>query len=118
MTIKSITIIQKNGKLVLFVLNDILKQQIVSNTKYTFNECHLLPLTFGNSNRPCLRILAAHCRNSFIDTCRLKRIDYETYKLGYISSLAMLNTSPNGVKAKIFEWFERNENRIRHEGRS
>jgi hypothetical protein len=58
--------------------------------------------------RPYLRILAAHCRNSFTDAFRLKRIDYETYKLGYNSSLTMIQASPDGSKAKGFDWFERN----------
>ena len=75
---KAITVIEQNGKLILYVLHDSLKQKFVSNTKYTFNDCHLWPLKFGNSNRPFFRILAAHCRNSFIDAFRLKQIDSET----------------------------------------
>ncbi|CAF1683285.1 unnamed protein product [Rotaria magnacalcarata] len=109
---KTITVIYQHGKLVLFVLDDALKKQIVSNTRYTFNDCHLWPLKFGSSNRPYLRILAAHCRNSFIDAFRLKRIDYETYKMVYNSSLTMLSASSDGAKAKVFDWFERNEKMI------
>jgi hypothetical protein len=101
--------------MVLFVLDDVLKKQIVSNTKFTFKDCHLWLLKFGNLNRPFLRILAAHCRNSFIDAFRLKRIDYETYKFGYQSSITMLNASPDGPKAKVFEWFERNDKMAKNE---
>jgi len=109
---KTATVIEQDGQLVLFVLDDVLKKQPVSNTRFTFNDFHLWPLKFGNLNRPFLRILAAHCRNSFIDAFRLKRIDSETYKLGYNSSRRMLNASPDGAKAKIFEWFERNDKMV------
>lgn len=80
--------------------------------------CLSRPFTFRNSNGPFLRILAAHCRNSFIDTFHWKRIDYETYKVGYNSSRAMLNASLGGATAKIFEWFERNEKMIKNRKRS
>jgi hypothetical protein len=109
---KSITVIEQNRQLVLFVLDDALKQRNVSNTRYTFNDCHLWPLKFQNSSRPFIRILAAHCRNSFIDAFRLRQINYETYKLGYNSSVTMLNASPDGSKAKVFHWFERNKKMI------
>ncbi|CAF4832324.1 unnamed protein product [Rotaria socialis] len=115
---KSLTIIIQNGQLVLYVLDDMLKKQRVSNTRYTFKDCHLWPLNFGNDNRPFFRILAAHCRNSFIDAFRLQKINYETYKWGYNSSIIMLNTSPDGNKAKIFDWLERNEKIIKKKEKS
>ncbi|CAF1379577.1 unnamed protein product [Adineta steineri] len=102
---KTLTIIIENEQLLLYVLDDMLKKQRVSHTRYTFKDCHLWPLKFGNSNRPFFRILAAHCRNSFIDAFRLQKINYETYKWGYHSSIVMLNASPDGAKAKIFDWF-------------
>ncbi|CAF3002997.1 unnamed protein product [Rotaria sp. Silwood2] len=115
---KTLTVIIQNGQLLLYVLDDMLKKQRVSNTRYTFKDCHLWPLKFGNSNRPFFRILAAHCRNSFIDGFRLQKINYETYKWGYNSSIIMLNTSPDGAKAKIFDWLERNEKMMKKKERS
>lgn len=111
---KTITIIQQNQTLLLFVLDDALKQQTVTGTKFTFNDCHLWPLKFANSNRPFTRILAAHCRNSFIDAFRLKRISYQTYKIGYESSIAMITASLDGARAKVFDWFERNERVVKN----
>ena len=115
---KSVTIILESTKLVLFVLNPTLNEQLVSNTKFTFRDCHLWPLSFKNSNRPFLRILAAHCRNAFTDAYRLQMIDYETYQMGYRSSKAMMNTSPHGAKAKICDWFKRNDKLIQNEKQS
>ncbi len=40
---KTTTAIEQNGQLLLFVLDDVLKKQTVSNTKFTFNDCHLWP---------------------------------------------------------------------------
>ncbi len=62
--------------------------------------------------RPYLRILAAHCQNSFMDALRSRQINYETYQLGYNSSVTMLNASSDGPKAKVFHWFERNKKMI------
>ena len=112
---KSITVIQENLELKLFVLVETFKRQPVLNTQYTSNDCHLWPLKFGNSSRPFLRLLVAHCRNSSIDAFRSKQINYETYQRRYRSSVAILNSLPEGPKAKIFDWFKRNDKMIKDE---
>jgi len=61
--------------LVIYVLDQSLYHERVSDTRYTFEDCHLWPLRFPNRQKPFLRILAAHCR-TFNDAYRLKMIDY------------------------------------------
>lgn len=112
---KQITIIEKNRNLLIYVLDASIKGQQVSDTIYKFKDCHMWPLNFKNANRPFLRILAAHCRNAFIDAFRLKQINHEVYKMGYRSSVRLLNASPDGPQAKIFDWFERNHRMVKYQ---
>lgn len=107
---KAVTIIQKHTKFVLFVLDPNLRKQPVAGTDFNFHDCHQWPITFKNANRQFLRILAAHCKNSFAHAYRLQMIHYDTYQLGNRSSKIMVNMSLDGNnKAKIIQWFSRNE---------
>jgi hypothetical protein len=106
---KAITIIEKDNQLLLFVLDASLMNEQVENTRFKFMDCHQWPLQFGNANRPFLRMLSAHCHHAFVDAFQDKRIDYNTYRMGYESSISMINSLPEGHKAKVLQWFKRNE---------
>jgi hypothetical protein len=54
-------------------------------------------------------MLSAHCHHAFVDAFQDKRIDYNTYRMGYESSISMINSSPEVYKAKVLQWFKRNE---------
>ena len=87
---KTITIVLQQGRLVLFVWKNSLKNQSIPGTRFSFMDCHPWPFKFHNSHRPYLPILAAHCRNFFMNAFRLEEYRSRDVSLNLHASFGVI----------------------------